>query len=372
MAGSMMRSPIEQIRNLSDSLNNPNSSVRLRAINRIFNIGEAAGQGSRIRQVAIDALVRGYQNEQNVDIRDRIRTALNSLGFEIQEEQRELNEVVPSRSETRSTARDATTVSTWHAISRTVQRSATSAILQGIVPIAILSSLSGCSSTWDYEDSVMYGETHLVREYTENLTRDCETDWERVMTIVHWGQANLPHYSSEYTAEIYQTEVTERGAANPMDVSIRDVFRERVVGCHLAVFTIATMLRSVGIDAEYVRSNDLGIGERGHGLLYIPQFEQYVHGDRILNLFPTEDIFESQDELGTRSYAGNAYSVGFLRRDGEYLFIDDGVIRAGHEESELLRLQQAFPEYNLQLSDPHPSGVGTTFVSGRIRIETLD
>jgi hypothetical protein len=367
MAGSRMRSPnpVENIREIESNFNNSEPSERLRAASRIFNIGEAAPSGSRIREAATAALLRGFNQENDEELRGEFRSMLQDLGhtgggLEPAPLQNRMD-AVPRRVDGEGLAQRAMEFAGTALVRATLRR---------LSPLALIPLTSSCAPQWPYEDSRMFNETHLVRDFTENLVSDCETDYERLVEIIRWGQANLPHFHGRYGGELYGSD--DANVTDPTNVSVRDVFRERVVGCHLAVYTLATMLRSVGIDATYMRTEDFEGLDEGHGILYVPEFERYVHGDRVCltNLLPTEDIIQTEEGLSTQEYMENSHSGGLLRRDGNHLFIEGGVVHAGYEDTEFQRLRQMFPMFEFTVT--RRDDFGSWYTTNRARIEPLD
>lgn len=238
--------------------------------------------------------------------------------------------------------------------------------------------------TLSYYDrlSPMAEEIYKVRPYTEELTRNDRTTQDKVRRIVEWGQTNLFHYNEEYLMQDTYEVASVRETFS--SINIEDIFRERAVGCHLAVFTLVTMLRSIDVDADYIRSESLcpDTNEPGHGILYIPEIERYVHGDRLIihNVWRTESIIvdrelqisnERDEPEALEAIYGSTHSGGFLQREEGTLYID-GVVHAGFEDTEFQRLRRMFFEYNLRLTEVMPSGFGTRFVSDRVPIQTLE
>jgi hypothetical protein len=394
-------SPLERIRRLETDLNASEQATRLQAARRIHEIGMANAAGSQIRNQAIGLFSSRLAAEPGGRVRQQLESMLGELRGEESERRIEPG-AVPSRTppavlpvrgeslreETESGGRP-------HgereesAAGRLLRRAGGAAVSRALGPIGIVAaSLSGCAVT--FEDSVMYGETGLVREFTEDLTRNDTTVEQRVRTIVGWGQRNLPHFHGDYMLSVYGDN-----ADSVENVSIRDVFRERVVGCHHAVFALVTMLRSIGIQADYIRSESIGAGADGHGIMYIPEIDRYVHGDDIcmMNLVPTELTIRTRENLiayyneylsvdpnnppaslgpASDAFWSQVHSGGFLRRDGNSLFIEGGVVHAGYEETEFPRLQAMFPEFEITPGPARSDGLGTTFTTRRVPIIPLE
>lgn len=373
------QSPREEIRHLEIQLNGPDLPARIRAARRLDEIALGSPPDSRERALAANALNARLLAERDAPLRQELERMVSGL--------RGAN--VPRAPGPAEARRQET------AEPRLSERIAGAVASRILGPLALVPRTAGCASDWTYEGSVMEGETGLVREFTEELVRGETTVEGRVRRIVAWGQANLPHYHGDYSPSVYDAGHAGESSADPTEVSIRDVFQERVVGCHLAVFTLVTMLRSIGIRADYVRSESIGAGEDGHGIMHIPEIDRYVHGDGVClsNLVPTELLIQTRENIVayydeylnidpynppesfgpvSDEFRSHVHSGGFLRRDGDSLFIEGGVVHAGYEETEFPRLQAMFPDYEITPGPPRPDGFGTTFTTRRVPITPLE
>jgi hypothetical protein len=230
--------------------------------------------------------------------------------------------------------------------------------------------------------SQMSKEVHKVSSLTGELTKNDYTAEDALRMIVEWGQKNLFHYHDDFMP--VDTYGTDSVIQTWHDVSIEDVFRERAVGCHLTTFVLTTMLRSIGIDADYVLSQSFGpeVTDPGHGILHIPEIDKYVHGDSVClgSVRPTERIIIDgellfgvlkNDPLAMEAFKGDIHCGGFLKREGNSLYIGQGMIHRGYEDTELIRLQKMLPGYNPQLEELYNYGLGTGFTTDKVPIEEL-
>ena len=195
-----------------------------------------------------------------------------------------------------------------------------------------------------HENSLMANEINLVRPLTERITEGSIGE-EAALRVIQWAEQNFfPHYvlarmNPNGRPEIWDfdtvynqgtiEEAMERygGTGNsfltilglshlPDDysayqrLSIRDVFRERAVDHRSISFILATMLRSIGLSAEYVelREGELSdCGDGGFGAVFLPDFNKYVHGCHLAALVaqPAEDLLVPLEEQKMFAERGN-------------------------------------------------------------------
>jgi len=230
----------------------------------------------------------------------------------------------------------------------------------------VLGSSTGCacSDVW-YENSRMVNELNKVYPLTKEITKSSSSVEGAVEAVIQWSEKNFFHYYKEleenYGVGVYGANDVDDYLNNVLlNLSVEDVFRERAVGCHLATFVMATMLRSIGISAEHIKES---AGEfrssTGHGVLYIPKIDKYVHGDLIADLVgtPAVQIMQTEDELRRMSSADGSY-ISFnnelferywlrLHRSGNNLYVY-GVF-GNASEKERNEILDNLSEYNLTL-----------------------
>ncbi|MBI4212084.1 MAG: hypothetical protein HY540_05540, partial [Deltaproteobacteria bacterium] len=167
-----------------------------------------------------------------------------------------------------------------------------------VIGIGVASAFLVACGEEDYEGSVLSKETEKIKPLAKKLTANSSSIEESSVAIIQWAENNLFHYENfgegrHYGPSIYDDrEITVGGLST---ISIEDILRERAVGCHFASGVIITMLRSLGIAAEYVRD------EGGHGMTYIPSIDRYIHGDHIADLvcIPAEHFILNKEELAS-------------------------------------------------------------------------
>lgn len=135
---------------------------------------------------------------------------------------------------------------------------------------------------------------------------------ETVINILHWFHQNFFHaYRGQYST----SEGPCMSAINPQEdwcwdhysdnvdskvngyepASISRIFEERIVGCHETAMILVSMFRTLNIPAIYIGIEDdlevVGGGKiQGHGVIYLPTLNKYIHGDHVvLASFPIVD-----------------------------------------------------------------------------------
>lgn len=161
----------------------------------------------------------------------------------------------------------------------------------------------------------MFQETHKVAPLTRHITARAQSRQEAVEMVVQWTQNNFFHAYCSQPDECWRYA----GGGQSRTVSIEDVFRERAVGCHRASGVVITMLRSIGIYAEYVREKrGRFLDKGGHGVCHIPELKRYIHGDYIAELIaiPAHELLQTREEL----LKWSAQPGLKRRRDGAYAY----------------------------------------------------
>jgi len=236
--------------------------------------------------------------------------------------------------------------------------------------------LNGCVDYpyFDYESSRIAKGIDKVAPLTEEITKDAESIEDAILSIIQWTQKNFFHfYENERKGEIYGFGVY--GADDVRDyvygilpnLPIEDVFRERAVGCHSITAIQVTMLRSIGILANYTDIIEKHKGQKGiHGVLYLKELDKFAHGDLVSTLpttpaeklvQPWEEIFHFtrmpeeeyriyKDELRKQMYTR-------LQRHGNNLYIE-GYLKSSGNEEDFYQMSTLVPEYELEL---HPINV---------------
>lgn len=167
--------------------------------------------------------------------------------------------------------------------------------IKGVSAALALSAVnhSGCAVDYSLNDFRIARECSKLEHLTAALTEGCETINDKVHAVVEWGLKNMFHYTPEFNSySLYGVAPGDfKGYA---DLTAEQLFSERGVCCHLASVLLGGMLLSIGIDAEYLRTQTaLDSSSNGnHGVLYVPDYLHvdnegiltygaYFHGDDI-------------------------------------------------------------------------------------------
>jgi len=223
-----------------------------------------------------------------------------------------------------------------------------------------------------------YRQFNLARR----LAADAINQEEAVASILVWMQQNFFHAYDEYGWEVYLDGREPRSpgpAAYPQ--SLDRIYEERVVGCHEPTVMLEGMLHGLNIPA-------IRLWVHGHGVLYLPTLDRYVHGDHVANytdapwgvplLTPDEFRPYAEDVAWIFDIYLNKYQSPFisvpLKRDGDELYIHAAGLRNYPEttciqvsEEDWTRLSQQLSAYNIQYDDQ-----ACELTSDRVPILTLD
>jgi hypothetical protein len=143
------------------------------------------------------------------------------------------------------------------------------------------------------------------------LTADAATQREAVLRLVDWYQQNFFHaIAPDYTWAVYLDgrEPLNNGGPVAYPLSIERIYEERVNGCHEPTTLIEGMLHSLNVPA-------LRLMVHGHGVLYLPTMDRYVHGDHIIGgtNVPPEMRLYTPDEF--RPFAEDVAWIYQISRD---------------------------------------------------------
>jgi hypothetical protein len=171
-----------------------------------------------------------------------------------------------------------------------------------------------------------YKQFNLAHRLAEGAT----TQQEAIEQLIVWFQQNFFHaIEPDYTWEVYLDgrEPLNTGGAVAYPLTIERIYEERVAGCHEPTIILEGMLHSLNVPA-------VPLSVHGHGVLYLPTLDRYVHGDHILggtNVPPemrlyTPDEFRpfAEDKAWIFQIAKDKYQVPLpmiLIRDGDCLHI---------------------------------------------------
>jgi hypothetical protein len=264
------------------------------------------------------------------------------------------------------------------------------AVTAGAIAIPLCSNCSG----YNKDEIYMFRETDKVAPLTRSITARAQSRQEAVELVVQWAQNNLFHAYCSPPDECWWYA----GNCELNKVSIEDVFRERAVGCHLASLTVITMLRSIGIYAEYIKEDQGRFVDSGHAVCHIPELQRYIHGDYIAELVgvPAHELLQTRDELiewcshpGFFNEAAGVYTFrgfssfmavvseryGFTRdhinkRRRERALYLQGWLSSENPELGLATLAENCPEFVPQLGEEDPYG-RIPFTSEHVPIRSL-
>jgi hypothetical protein len=155
--------------------------------------------------------------------------------------------------------------------------------LRGTAALALSAiAHSGCAVDYSLNDFRIFRERSKLEHLTSALTEESETINDKVRAVVEWGLKNLFHFTHEFNCSgLY--DIVEGDIEGYTKLTAEQIFSERGVCCHLASVLLGSMLFSIGIGAEYLRTQeDIDSSSNGnHGVLYVPDY-LHVDGEGIL------------------------------------------------------------------------------------------
>jgi hypothetical protein len=227
-------------------------------------------------------------------------------------------------------------------------------------------------------------EAAHVKQYHlgQRLIGGATTQSEAVMAILEWMAQNFFHAYGDYSWEVY-LDGREPRPSGPaaFPASLERIYEERITGCHEPTVMLEGMLHSLNVPA-------LRLKVHGHGVLYLPSLDRYVHGDHVANYTdaPGEVLLLTPEEF--RPYAeevGMIFQIYFdkyqppfpsvpLCRDGDELYIFAGRMIEWADmtcvqvsEEDWARLSQQLAAYNIQYNT-----TTCDLTSDRVPILTLE
>jgi len=123
----------------------------------------------------------------------------------------------------------------------------------------------------NYEDSLIYKEEERLQPLAGILTKSTSTEKEAVENFIQWIEKNFFHAYDQWGWNIYSNE--SNLAKLVLNVSINELFSQRIVGCQLTAFLLIALSRSIGIDAKFV--DEEGVCDTGdrHAVVYFPKLD---------------------------------------------------------------------------------------------------
>lgn len=224
-----------------------------------------------------------------------------------------------------------------------------------------------------------YKQFNLARHLAQGAT----TQEEAVAQIVVWMQQNFFHAVEGYGWEVYLDGRQPRADGGPVayPLSLERIYEERVIGCHEPTILLEGMLHSLNIPAVRLKVH-------GHGVLYLPTLDRYIHGDHVANYTdpPPGVLLLTPDEF--RPYAEDVAMIFQiyldkyrcplvsmpLTREGDYLTVQASRLHNYPDlscivvsDEDWARLSQQLAAYNIQYDT-----VSCELSSDRVPILTLD
>jgi hypothetical protein len=201
----------------------------------------------------------------------------------------------------------------------------------------------------------------------KDLIEDSENQLQATEKIIGWVEKNFLHAQVGWGWE--ETYGYSRDLIRP---TLEELFRERIGDCQTTTVIVPAMLRSINIPAYQ-------ISQGGHGVVYMPSLDLYIHGDFIADYaaIPASDLLMTRDELlgwtlSERDYLAfnddiyhnrTQYNLK-LKREGNFLYIDGAFVYDLYGDYwDKIRFQ--LWEYDLSLD-------GVEVVSSLVRIKDLD
>lgn len=124
--------------------------------------------------------------------------------------------------------------------------------------------------------------------------------------VIIWQKKNFFHAYWEWGYNVYYDNIkNQKYHCSPFIAdcaypnTLERFFDERVSDCHLNAFVFANLLRSLNISAiDFVSAGAVGSGE-GHGIVFLPTINKYVHGDHIADFvtIPATDYLISLNDI---------------------------------------------------------------------------
>jgi hypothetical protein len=174
-------------------------------------------------------------------------------------------------------------------------------------------------------------QAHLLQYHlAHGLIDGSSSHFDAAAALTVWMQQSFFHANEDYPWDVYLDgrEPLDTGGPVAYPTSLMRVYEERVIGCHEPAIMLEGMLHSLNIPA-------LRLNVHGHGVVYLPTLDRYVHGDHIANYTaaPPGTLLLTPDEF--RPYAEDVawifqiffdkYQPPFpsipLKRDGGDLYI---------------------------------------------------
>jgi len=241
-------------------------------------------------------------------------------------------------------------------------------------------------SHWYLTPDSLVEDAHFKQfNLARQIAEESVTQEQAVLSVMVWMMQNFFHaYAPGYGWEVYLDGQESRDDGGPVayPLSLDRLYEERVSGCHEPTMMMEGMLHSLNIPAVRLMM-------QGHGVLYLPTLERFIHGDHIVAYrdAPPELLLLTADEIRPFAedeswifaivypdkYSSPLLSVP-LYRDGQSLYIYNANARdfaAGTclqvSDADWARVTQQLSAYNLSYD-----AQTCTLTSDYLPILTLD
>ncbi len=122
----------------------------------------------------------------------------------------------------------------------------------------------------DYNDTIVVDAHYKQYDIAKKIVGNAKTHKNAISKLIQWTQKNFVHAADDYGWDIYKDDSWDV----PLPQTIEDIYSERVIGCHEPTVMLVGMLHNMNIPA-------VRLSVHGHGLIYLPSVDGYVHGDHI-------------------------------------------------------------------------------------------
>jgi len=257
-----------------------------------------------------------------------------------------------------------------------------SGLFRGDLPPGMPNTVSHWYLTPDsVVEAAHFKQFNLARRIAEGAA----TQEQAVLSVMTWMMQNFFHaYAPGYGWEVYLDgrQPLNNGGPVAYPLSLERLYEERVSGCHEPTIMMEGMFHSLNIPAVRLMM-------QGHGVLYLPTLERFIHGDHIVAYHdaPAELLLLTADEI--RPFAEDVdwiFAIVYpdkyhsplesmpIYRDGQSLYIQADNVRDHTtgaciqvSQADWARVTQQLSAYNLRYD-----AQACTLTSDRLPILTLD
>ena len=132
---------------------------------------------------------------------------------------------------------------------------------------------------WHNMDDILIEEAHYKQfNLARRLAEGATNQQDAVAAMVVWLQQNFFHaISPGYAWDVYLDGQAPREGPGRVafPLSLERLYEERVSGCHEPTLILEGMAHSLNIPA-------VRLSIHGHGVLYLPTMERFIHGDHVV------------------------------------------------------------------------------------------